>query len=152
MAKVPSHNQITLSNDVLIIKHLVIIKQLAGITSNSIKLIAEFGSPGMTRSLDLIKQIASNAQRISESIEEPEMKKNIESMNITTEAMRDSRDRIQNVSRELKDTHIIEEVRNMTSSIKTRNDQISFQDLKEITIALKETMRSVKRLANEITS
>jgi hypothetical protein len=131
---------------------LVIFKQLAGITSDSIKLITEFGSPGMTRSLGLIKQIVSTAQRITESIEDPEMKKNIENMNITIEAMRDSRDRIQNVSRELKDTHIIEEVRIMTSSVKTRTDQTSLQDLREIIIALKGTMSSVKRLANEITS
>jgi hypothetical protein len=131
---------------------LVIFKQLAGITSDSIKLITEFGSPGMTRSLGLIKQIVSTAQRITESIEDPEMKKNIENMNITIEAMRDSRDRIQNVSRELKDTHIIEEVRIMTSSVKTRTDQTSLQDLKELIIALKGTMSSVKRLANEITS
>lgn len=106
----------------------------------------------MTRSLGLIKQIVSTAQRITESIEDPEMKKNIENMNITIEAMRDSRDRIQNVSRELKDTHIIEEVRIMTSSVKTRTDQTSLQDLKELIIALKGTMSSVKRLANEITS
>jgi hypothetical protein len=131
---------------------LVIFKQLAGITSDSIKLITEFGSPGMTRSLGLIKQIVSTAQRITESIEDPEMKKNIENMNITIEAMRDSRDRIQNVSRELKDTHIIEEVRIMTSSVKTRTDQTSLQDLRELIIALKGTMSSVKRLANEITS
>ena len=131
---------------------MVIFKQLAGITSDSIKLITEFGSPGMTRSLGLIKQIVSTAQRITESIEDPEMKKNIENMNITIEAMRDSRDRIQNVSRELKDTHIIEEVRIMTSSVKTRTDQTSLQDLKELIIALKGTMSSVKRLANEITS
>jgi hypothetical protein len=131
---------------------LVIFKQLSGITSDSIKLITEFGSPGMTRSLDLIKQIVSTAQRITESIEDPEMKKNIENMNITIKAMRDSRDRIQNVSREIKDTHMIEEVRIMTSSVKTRTDQTSLQDLRELIIALKGTMSSVKRLANEITS
>jgi hypothetical protein len=131
---------------------LVIFKQLSGITSDSIKLITEFGSPGMTRSLDLIKQIVSTAQRITESIEDPEMKKNIENMNITIKAMRDSRDRIQNVSRELKDTHLIEEVRIITSSVKTRTDQTSLQDLRELIIALKGTMSSLKRLANEITS
>jgi hypothetical protein len=152
LANVPSYNQITLSNDALIIKHLVIFKQLSGITSDSIKLITEFGSPGMTRSLSLIKQIVSTAQRITESIEDPEMKKNIENMNITIKAMRDSRDRIQNVSRELKDTHLIEEVRIVTSSVKTRTDQTSLQDLRELIIALKGTMSSVKRLANEITS
>lgn len=106
----------------------------------------------MTRSLDLIKQIVSTAQRITESIEDPEMKKNIENMNITIKAMRDSRDRIQNVSRELKDTHLIEEVRIITSSVKTRTDQTSLQDLRELIIALKGTMSSLKRLANEITS
>jgi copper homeostasis protein CutC len=131
---------------------LVIFKQLSGITSDSIKLITEFGSPGMTRSLGLIKQIVSTAQRITESIEDPEMKKNIENMNITIKAMRDSRDRIQNVSRELKDTHLIEEVRIITSSVKTRTDQTSLQDLRELIIALKGTISSLKRLANEITS
>ncbi len=106
----------------------------------------------MTRSLGLIKQIASTAQRIVEAIEDPGMKKNIENMNITIEAMRDSRDRIQNVSRELKDTHIIEEVRIMTSSFKPRTDQMTLQDLKELITALKETMSSARKLANEITS
>ena len=128
---------------------MVIFKHLAEITSDSIKVITEFGSPGMTRSLGLIKQIASAAQRIAESIEDPEIQKNIENMNITIGAMRDSRDRIQNVSRELKDTHIIEEVSIMTSSIKTRTDQMSFQDLKELITALKETRSAVRKLVNE---
>lgn len=128
---------------------MVIFKHLAEITSDSIKLITEFGSPGMTRSLGLIKQISSTAQRIAESIEDPEIQKNIENMNITIGAMRDSHDRIQNVSRELKDTHIIEEVSIMTSSIKTRTDQMSFQDLKELITALKETRSAVRKLVNE---
>ena len=131
---------------------MAILKQLAGITSDSIKLITEFGSPGMIRSLGLIKQITSVVEGITESLEDPETKKSIELVNIALEAMRDSRERIQNVSQQLEDTQVIEEARIMASIIKTRTNQKSIQDLKEVIDILKETIISIKRLANEFRS
>ncbi len=127
-------------------------KQLGGIASDSIKLITEFGSPGMIHSLGIIKEITATIEGIAESLEEPEMKKNVEVMNITLEAMRDSRDRMRNVSQQLKDTQIIEEAGIMASSIISRTDQKSVQDLRELITVLKETISSIKRLANEFRS
>lgn len=147
-----NYNQITLSNLVLINKRLVIFKQLVGISSDSIKLITEFGSPGMIGSLGLIKQIASVVKEITEALEDPITNKNIENLNISLETMRDSRDRIRNVSRQLKDTHLIEEAKIMSSSIRSKTDQESIQDLKELIVILKETMSAVRRLTKEFTS
>jgi len=64
------------------------LKDIRGISSDSIKLITEFGSPGMTDSLNKIKEIASTVQEITASLEDPEMVKNIENVRVLLKQFR----------------------------------------------------------------
>jgi lipid A disaccharide synthetase len=125
------------------------LKDIKEISSDSVRIITEFGSPGMTESLNKIKEIASVIQETTKSFEDPQMVKNIENMRKAFEGMKDAGDRMKSVFAEVKETGIIDEAKNMANSVKNMAGSNN-QDLKELINTFKDTMRSVKSLANEI--
>jgi lipid A disaccharide synthetase len=125
------------------------LKDIKEISSDSVRIITEFGSPGMTESLNKIKEIASVIQETTKSFEDPQMVKNIENMRNAFEGMKDAGDRMKSVFAEVKETGIIDEAKNMANSVKNMAGSNN-QDLKELINTFKDTMRSVKSLANEI--
>jgi DNA repair ATPase RecN len=127
------------------------LKDVKEISSDGIRLITEFGSWGMTESLNKIKEIASTVQEITDSLEDPQMVSNIKSMRSTFEAVQDTGDRMKNVLEHVKETGIIDEAKNTARSVRNKTDSInSDQNLKELIILFKDTVRSVKSLANEL--
>jgi predicted RNA-binding protein with EMAP domain len=127
------------------------LKDIRGISSDSIKLITEFGSPGMTDSLNKLKEIASTVQEITASLEDPEMVKNIENVRSTSEAVQDVRDRTKGILAQLNEAGIIAETKKMASSVKSQRESFkSNQDLNEMIVSLKETVRSVRTLVAEL--
>jgi methyl-accepting chemotaxis protein len=127
------------------------LKDVKEISSDGIRLITEFGSRGMTESLNKIKEIASTVQEITDSLEDPQMVSNIKSMRSTFEAVQDTGDRMKNVLEHVKETGIIDEAKNTARSVRNKTDSInSDQNLKELIILFKDTVRSVKSLANEL--
>jgi DNA repair ATPase RecN len=105
----------------------------------------------MTESLNKIKEIASTVQEITDSLEDPQMVSNIKSMRSTFEAVQDTGDRMKNVLEHVKETGIIDEAKNTARSVRNKTDSInSDQNLKELIILFKDTVRSVKSLANEL--
>jgi protein subunit release factor A len=127
------------------------LKDIGRISSDSIKLLTEFGSPGMTESLDKIKEIASTVQEITSSLEDPEMVKNIENVRSTSKAIQDTGDRTKGILTQLNESGIIDETKKMASSLKSKRDSIqSNQDLKEMISSLRDTFRSVRSLAAEL--
>jgi protein subunit release factor A len=127
------------------------LKDIGRISSDSIKLLTEFGSPGMTESLDKIKEIASTVQEITSSLEDPEMVKNIENVRSTSKAIQDTGDRTKGILAQLNESGIIDETKKMASSLKSKRDSIqSNQDLKEMISSLRDTFRSVRSLAAEL--
>src|SRR5215472_16470022 len=98
------------------------LKDIRGISSDSIKLITEFGSPGMTDSLNKLKEIASTVQEITASLEDPEMVKNIENARSTSEAVQDARDRTKGILAQLNESGIIAETKKMASSVKSQRE------------------------------
>ena len=127
------------------------LKDIGRISSDSIKLLTEFGSPGMTESLDRIKEIASTVQEITSSLEDPEMVKNIENMRSASNAIQDTGDRTKGILTQLNESGIIDETKMMASSLKSKRDSIqSNQDLKEMISSLRDTFRSVRSLVAEL--
>jgi len=127
------------------------LKDIKGISSDSIKLITEFGSPGMTDSLNKLKEIASTVQEITASLEDPEMVKNIENVRSTSEAVQDVRDRTKGILAQLNESGIIAETKEMASSVKSQRESFkSNQDLNEMIVSLKDTVRSVRTLVAEL--
>jgi protein subunit release factor A len=127
------------------------LKDIGRMSSDSIKLLTEFGSPGMTESLDKIKEIASTVEEITSSLEDPEMVKNIENVRSASKAIQDTGDRTKGILTQLNESGIIDETKKMASSLKSKRDSIqSNQDLKEMISSLRDTFRSVRSLAAEL--
>jgi hypothetical protein len=125
------------------------LKDIKEISSDSVRIITEFGSPGMTESLNTMKQIASVIQETTKSFEDPQMVENIENMRKTFEGMKDAGDRMKIVFAEVKETGIMDEAKDMADSVKNMTGYNN-QNLKELINTFKDTMRSVKSLANEL--
>jgi uncharacterized protein YjgD (DUF1641 family) len=120
------------------------------ISSDSVRLLTEFGSPGMIRSLHKIKEIASIVQEISNFIEEPQMANNIERMRTAFETLQHAGDRIRAVSTLVNETGIINDATNLVLCVKNKRDSESDQNLKELIIAFKDLTKSFKNLSDEL--
>jgi uncharacterized protein YjgD (DUF1641 family) len=120
------------------------------ISSDSVRLLTEFGSPGMLRSLHKIKEIASIVQEITDFIEEPQMANNIEQMRTAFETVQNAGDRIRAVSTLVNETGIINDTTNLTLCVKNKRDSESDQNLKELIIAFKDLTKSFKSLSDEL--
>ena len=120
------------------------------ISSDSVRLLTEFGSPGMIRSLHKIKEIASIVQEISDLIEEPQMANNIERMRTAFETLQHTGDRIRVVSTLVNETGIINDATNLALCVKNKRDSESDQNLKELIIAFKDLTKSFKNLSGEL--
>ena len=127
------------------------LKDITNAPANAIKRLTELGTPGMMESLEKIKEIATTIQEIEDSLKAPPMLKNIENMNLTSEAMQNVAENIRNIRSELDATGIIEEARN-TSTIVGMNSTFNkkIQNLKGLTTSCKDIVRSVKELTNEL--
>lgn len=125
------------------------LKYIKDISSDSVKLVTEFGSPGMIRSLHKIKEIASIVQEIIDFLEEPKMTNNIEGMRAAFEAVQHARDRFRTVSTQINETGIVNETKNMAVCIKNKSDSSSDQNLK-LAIAFNDVAKSFKSLSNEL--
>lgn len=129
------------------------LKDIRGISSDSIKLITEFGSPGMTDSLNKIKEIASTVQEITASLEDPEMVKNIENVRSTSKAIQDAGVRTKGILAQLNESGIVDETKKMASTVKIKRESMkSNQDLKEMIVSLKDAIGSVRSLAAELST
>lgn len=120
------------------------------ISSDSVRLLTEFGSPGMLRSLHKIKEIASIVQEITDFIEEPQMANNIEQMRTAFETVQNAGDRIRAVSTLVNETGIISDTTNLALCVKNKRDSESDQNLKELIIAFKDLTKSFKSLSDEL--
>jgi len=127
------------------------LKDITKAPAKAIKRLTELGTAGMIESLDKIKEIATNIQEIEESLKTPPMLKNIENMNLTSEAMQNVAENIKNIRSELETTGIIEEARN-TSTIVGMNSSFNkkIQNLKDLAADCKDIARSIKELTNEL--
>ncbi len=127
------------------------LKDITKAPAKAIKRLTELGSPGMMESLEKIKEIATTIEEIEDSLKTPPMLKNIENMNLTSEAMQNVAENIRNIRSELDATGIIEEARNTSTIVgvnSTFNNKI--QNLKDLATSCKDIVRSVKELTNEL--
>jgi methyl-accepting chemotaxis protein len=126
------------------------LKEIKEISSDSIRLLTEFGSPGMIRSLQKIKEIVSIVQEITEYIEEPRMANSIEHVRTAYEAMQQARDRLQTVAALVNKTGLANDTTNLALSVKSRKNSESNQNFDEMINAFKDLTKSFKILSEEL--
>jgi len=112
--------------------------------AKALKILTELGSPGMMESLEKIKEIATTIQEIEELLKDPSMLKNIESMNLSSEAMQNVVVNIRTIRSELDATGILEEAR-IASALSKK-----IQNLTDLTTGFKDIARAVKELTDEL--
>src|ERR671937_3317593 len=133
------------------------LKDIKETSSDGVKIITELGSPQTAQTFDKIKETAKTVQGIMESLKDPGMVRNIENIRIMSETMENLSERMKNAVSEFKTTGIIDETKETTRFIKKKMDSISnnsdsnnSQNLKELTLAFKDTVQSIKDLADEL--
>ena len=132
------------------------LKDIKETSSDGVKIITELGSPQTAQTFDKIKETAKTVQGIMESFKDPGMVRNIENIRIMSETMENLSERMKNAVSEFKTTGIIDETKETTRVIKKKMDSISnsdsntSQNLKELTLAFKDMVQSIKDLADEL--
>ena len=132
------------------------LKDIKETSSDGVKIITELGSPQTAQTFDKIKETAKTVQGIMESFKDPGMVRNIENIRIMSETMENLSERMKNAVSEFKTTGIIDETKETTRIIKKKMDSISnsdsnnSQNLKELTLAFKDMVQSIKDLADEL--
>jgi hypothetical protein len=141
--------------------------------SDAVEIMRELATPGVRESFDEIKEIAVIAKEIMETMKTPEWQQNMENIRIISENMNSLSARMDRTTRELKETGIIDDGKELIKAVKSKigpfagsKDQqtttaaatattatpgsISGQDLKELGTASKEMLQSIKALVEEL--
>lgn len=121
-------------------------------------IMRQIGTPGVLESLTNVKETASKVNEIIQRLQTPEMVKNIENFRIISENINDTATKMQNITKDLKETGIIEKTTSLVDSAKKKIDSfgngengLSGQDIHNVIVSTQEMFASIKDLVNEIT-
>jgi hypothetical protein len=140
--------------------------------SDAVSIMRELGTPGVQESFEVIREIAKIAKEITETMQTPEWRQNIENIRLISENMNSVSARMDRTTAGLKETGIIDDAKELISTVRTKMSSfggsagadgkqpgaaaggggagISGQDLKELSTSFKEMLEAVKALAWEL--
>ena len=135
------------------------IREIKETASDAAEIIRQIGNPGVLESLNKVKDTAKIVNEIIQGLNTPEMVKNIENFRSISENMHEVSTKIENTTNQLKETGVIFEASELIKSAKgTINsfsdgemNNINGQDLRDVSVASKEMLLSIKDLMDEIT-
>jgi len=141
--------------------------------SDAATIMRELAHPGVHESFEVIREIAVIAKDIMETMKSPEWQQNMENIRVISENINSISARMDKTSAELKGTGIVDDAKDLISTIRTKMGSfssegqqsaaaggggggvvgrggISGQDLKELSTSFKEMLEAVKALASEL--
>ena len=134
------------------------LSEIKGTVSDAAELMRLIGNPGVMESLNKVKDTAKIVNEIIQGLNTQEMVKNIENFRMFSENMRETSGKMENTMNHLRETNVMYDASDLMKSIKRKIDSfdnesesINGQDLRDVTVASKEMMLSVKDMINEIT-
>ena len=135
------------------------IRDIKETASDAAKIMQMIGNPGVIESLNKVKDTAKTVRGIIQDLSTPEMVKNMENFRIISENMNEASTKMQSTVSELKETGVFYEASNLIKSAKGKIDSMGQdgidgfmgQDIREMSLASKEMLLSLKDLMNEIT-
>ena len=135
------------------------IRDIKETASDAVEIMRHIGTPGVIESLTKVKETAKVVNEIIQNLNSPEMVKNIENFRLISENMDQASTKMEKTVNRLRETGMIEEVTEvikfakgkMSSSGGAGLNSIMGQDLREVSVASKEMLLSIKDLVNEIT-
>jgi len=136
--------------------------------SDAATIMRELAHPGVHESFEVIREIAVIAKDITETMKSPEWQQNMENIRVISENINSVSARMDKTSSELKGTGIVDDAKDLISTIRTKMGSfssdgqqsaagggggrggISGQDLKELSTSFREMLEAVKALASEL--
>ena|SRR2546428_1050861 len=128
------------------------LKEIKETVSGAAEIIRQIRSPGVQESFGNIMGTAKITKEIIESLKTPEMVKNIENFRLISENMNEASTKMQDTLKQLEETGLINETKWLIRSAKGTMDSFgeSGQDLREISTVIKEMIKSVRGLVDEL--
>ena len=128
------------------------LKEIKEIVSCAVKIMHQISLPDIQESFGNVINTAKITKEIIEVLKTPEMVKNIENFRFISENMSETSSRIQNILKQLEDTGVMSEAKELIKSSKSTMDSFngSGQDLHEINVAVKEMFKSIRTFVDEL--
>ena len=135
------------------------LRDIMGATSDAAEIMRQIGNPRVLESLDKVKDTAKIINEIIHGLNTSEMVKNIENFRLISENMNEASVKIENTVNQLRETGVISETSELIKSARgTINsftesglNSMNSKDIRDISVASKEMLLSIKDLVNEIT-
>jgi hypothetical protein len=143
--------------------------------SDAVAIMRELGTPGVQESFEVIREIAKIAKEITETMQTPEWRQNMENIRLISENMNSVSARVDRTTAGLKETGIFDDAKELISTVRTKvgsfgggtgadgqqpgaaaseggggGGGITGQDLKDLSTSFKEMLEAVKALASEL--
>jgi muramoyltetrapeptide carboxypeptidase LdcA involved in peptidoglycan recycling len=128
------------------------LKEIKETVSGAVEIMHQIRSPGVQESFGNIIDTAKVVKEIMQVLKTPEMVKNIENFRLISENMNEVSTKMQNTLQQLEDTGVINETKGLIKSAKCTMDSFGnrSQDLREISTAIKEMIKSISGLVDEL--
>jgi len=130
--------------------------------SDAVEIMREIGTPGVQETFDKIREIAIIGKEIMEVMQTPEWQRNLENIRLISQNFNQASERMERTAKELKETGIIDDTKELVKVVKEKigsfgggddvkgGQNITGQDLRELTVAVKEMFESIKDLSREV--
>ena len=135
------------------------LREIKDTVSDAAEIMQQIGNPGVLESLNKVKDTAKVVNEIIRGLSTSEMVKNIENFRLISENMNETSTKMENTVTQLRETGFMYETSELVKSAKEKINSFSIdddpnningQDLRDVSIASKEMMLSIKDLVNEI--
>jgi len=134
------------------------LSEIKGTVSYAAELMRLIGNPEVMESLNKVKDTVKVVNEIIQGLNTQEMVKNIENFRMISENMSEASGKMENTMNHLRETNVMYDASDLMKSIKDKIDSfndgsksINGQDVRDVSIASKDMMLSVKDMVNEIT-
>ncbi|NOJ27907.1 MAG: hypothetical protein DA330_07870 [Nitrososphaera sp.] len=135
------------------------LKDIKETASDTVEILRQLGTPGVQETLDKAKSIAVTVKDVMEIMKSPEWVQNIDNIRRIVDTMNESSIRMDNTLKQLKESGMIDETKQLVKSARSATDSfgrqeggIKSQDLRDMGVSLKEMLQSIKLLADELTT
>lgn len=128
--------------------------------SDAVEIMREIGTPGVQETFDKIREIAVIAKDVMEIMQSPGWQQNLENIRLISENFNQASERMERTTREIKETGIIDDAKGLVQVAREKIDSfggtgdgtkgISGQDLREISVSVKEMFQSIRDLSTEV--
>ena len=134
------------------------IRDIKETASDAVEIMRHIGTPGVIESLTKVKDTAKVVNEIIQNLNTPEMVKNIENFRLISENMDRASAKMENTVSHLRESGMMEEATEVIKFVKGKTNtfdgegfsSISGKDIRDVSIASKEMILSIKDLVNEI--